>query len=108
MGKQKAIKLINIHTNTTPLFLQIVVLIMEEYFSETDETETFNFPKAPINHSIIRINQTVTFSRDTKKHIRNTSVNNSRNTHIVQIINEKCDRLFYFSGNYLVRLLHTE
>ena len=61
MGKQKAIKLINLHTNTIPHFLQIVVLIMEEYFSETDETETFTFPKAPINHAIIRINQLLTF-----------------------------------------------
>ena len=67
-------------------------------------TDGATFPAALTKPAKTRINQKIKFLRDTKRRIREISINNGWNTHIVQILHEIRDGKFLFKGNLLSTL----
>ena len=72
------------------------MVIEEKWFSDMNLTDGATFPASMIKCEKTRVNQKINFPCDTKRRIREISLNNGWNTQIVQILCELCDGDFLF------------
>ena len=69
-------KLEHTSKNKVKSFHENIVVIEEEWFADINLTDGETFPKALIKRAKYRFNQKIKSSRDTKRRIREISINN--------------------------------
>ena len=80
------------------------MVIEEELFDHMNLTDFATFPVDLIKRGKTKFNQKINFPCDTKQRVWEIAINNSWNTHIVQILHKKRDGGFIFKGNFISRI----
>ena len=76
--------------------------IEEEWFDDMNLTDVATFTSALVKCAKTRVYLKIKFPRDTKRRIREISINNGYNTQIVHILREIHDGNFLFKVNLLI------